>query len=66
MAFQPLTKAIAEARKPLRSHAKREILPFDIAGRNLIRFAAYYVTRYGYYLNRRIAARRFGYGKVSY
>ena len=42
------------------------LLAFNVAGRNLGRDAADYLTLYCYYLRRRVAARRFLYGQVRY
>ena len=40
VAIDLLAKAVAQSSEPLRGHADREILPLDIAGRNLCRQAA--------------------------
>ena len=50
VAIDLFAKAVAQSREPLRSHAQRQILPLDIAGRNLVRDAAYYLACYCYYL----------------
>lgn len=53
---QLLAKAIRQPREPARSHAKRKVLPFNVAGRNvLLRIARYYFTAYSYYLSRAVA-----------
>jgi hypothetical protein len=44
----------------------REIAALDIGRADLRRHAVYHIAGYGYYLCRRIAARGFGYGKMSY
>src|SRR6185437_7958926 len=56
----------AQPRKPLGRHAQRQIRPFNVAGRNMLRLTLYGYPLYGYYLCRRIAVRRFGYVQVGY
>jgi hypothetical protein len=42
---QLLAKAIGQSREPALAHAQRKVLPFDIAGRNvLIGITAYYLA----------------------
>ena len=66
MAFQPLAKAVGEPRKSFRCHADREVLPLDVACRDLLRLAHYRYAPYSYYGGRRVAARCFGYIQVGY
>jgi hypothetical protein len=44
------------------SHAEREVLALNVAGRDVRGGAAYYVTAYRYYFNRRAPARSIFYG----
>jgi hypothetical protein len=48
------------------AHAQCEILPLNVAGRNVRRDAAYYVALYCYYLSGAAAARSVFYGEVRY
>src|SRR6185437_15123476 len=66
VAIDLFREAIAQPRKPLGRHAQRQIRPFNVAGRNMLRLTLYGYPLYGYYLGRRIAARRFGYVQVGY
>jgi hypothetical protein len=47
-------KAICQPSKTPLAHSQREILPFNIAGRNGKRVAAYYLALYCYYIARGI------------
>ena len=50
-----LREAIGEAREPTLAHAKRKVLPFNVAGRNvLVGIARYYFLAYSYYLCGRV------------
>jgi len=55
VAVDLFAKAVAQTREPLRSHPQREILTFNVAGRNVSRQATLYLASYSYYLCRRIA-----------
>jgi hypothetical protein len=44
----------------MQSHAQREVLAFNVAGRDVRGLAAYYLARYGYYLGGGVAPRRRG------
>src|SRR5579871_775031 len=45
-----LAKAVRQPREPAVAHADRKVLPFDIAGGNiLLGIASYYFAAYGYY-----------------
>jgi hypothetical protein len=57
-----LGEAVGEPGKPALAHAERQILPFNVAGRNiLIQVAAYYLTGYCYYGGWRVPALSFLY-----
>src|ERR1700733_6103374 len=57
MAVKLFAETIAQSREALGRHPHCEVLAFNVAGRDMRRLPAYYLTRYGYYLGRGIAAR---------
>ena len=62
MIIQLFGEAIGETSEAAARHAEREVLPFNIAGRDvLVWIAGYYLTLYGNYGSGRVPALRFLY-----
>src|SRR6185437_10858941 len=55
MVFKLFAEAVCQSSEASAGHAHGQILPLDVAGRNLSGHAAYYIAAYCYYLRRRIA-----------
>ena len=58
-----LAETVRQSREPALAHAKRQILPFDIAGADMRGRTDYSVLGYAYYYARAVAPRRFRCGR---